>query len=360
MPDARVQDATGALTEAGRRAWALVGIVLVVAIALAVLSRVSVVLIAVGLALFPAAVLSPASLWLQRHRVPAAAAALLLMAALVGGLVLVGWLLAPRFAEQVPALSASLQEAFLDVQELLADRGLPLDVPDADQLGETALAGVGGAGSAVAQGLGLVTSAVHVVTGTLLLLVTLFFLLMDGPAIWRGIADLAPRRARRDLDAVGAQVWWTLGSYFRGQLLVALFDAVFIGIGLLLLGVPLALPLAVLVFLGALFPIVGTFVAGLLAVVVALADQGLVGALMVLALIVLVQQVEGNVLQPLIMSKVIALHPLVVLLAVSGGALAFGVLGAFLAVPVWACAARVVDHLRGRRPPAGPAADGAG
>ena len=360
MPEPRVHDPTGALTEAGRRAWALIGIVLVVVLVLAVLSRVSVVVIAFGLALFPAAVLSPASQWLQRRKVPGALAALLLMAGVLGGFALLVRLLAPRFAAEAPALVESLQEAFRDLQDLLSDGGLPFDVPELGDLGQSAVNGAGGAGGALGQGLGIVMSAVHTVTGTLILLVSLFFLLKDGPAIWRGVADLVPQRARRDVDQVGAQVWWTLGSYFRGQLLVALFDAVFIGIGLLLLGVPLALPLALLVFLGGLFPIVGAFISGLLAVLVALADQGLGTALLVLGLIVLVQQVESNVLEPFILSKVIALHPLAVLLAVSGGALAFGVLGAFLAVPLWACVARVVDHLRGRRPPAGPASEPAG
>ena len=359
MPRSRVPHPRAALIETGRRAWAVVGILLVIAVAVAVLSRASVVLIAAGLALFPAAVLSPASLWLQRHRVPGAVAALLLVLGLLGVFVLVAWVVWPRFADQVPALVASLRESLLDLQELIDEGAVPFAVPDLDELGQTALDGAGGASGVIGQGFGVVVSLVHVGTGVLILLVTLFFVLKDGPALWRGMADLAPARARGDLDRVGAQVWWTLGSYFRGQLLVALFDAVFIGLGLALLGVPLALPLAVLVFLGGLFPIVGAFVSGLVAVLVALADSGLGTALAVLALIVVVQQVESNVLEPIIMSKVIALHPLVVLLAVAGGALAFGVLGAFLAVPVWAAAARVVDHLRGRRPPAGPASEDA-
>jgi predicted PurR-regulated permease PerM len=350
------KDPTRAFTETGRRAWAFVGIAVALAIVAVVLSRFSVVLIAAGLALFPAAVLSPASLWLQRHRVPGAVAALLLMAAVFGFFALVVRLLAPRFMDQAPALVDSLQGSVRDLQDLLAEQDLVTTLPDPGDLGQTLLDGAGGAGGAVGQGLGVAVSFAHVVTGILILLVTLFFLLKDGPAIWRGIADLVPDRARRDVEQVGGQVWWTLGSFFRGQLLVALFDAVFIGLGLLVLGVPLALPLAVLVFLGGLFPIVGAFVSGLIAVLVALADQGLGKALLVLGLVVVVQQVESNVLEPLILSKVIALHPLVVLLAVAGGALAFGVLGAFLAVPLWAAAARVVDHLRGRRPPAGPAA----
>ncbi len=149
-------------------------------------------------------------------------------------------------------------------------------------------------------------------------------------------------------------LWWTLGAYFRAQMLVALVDAVAIGIGLVVLGVPLALPLAVLVFLGGFFPIVGAFVSGFVAVLVALADQGIGTALLVLGLVVLVQQAEGNLLEPLILSPVLRLHPFAVILAVTAGAVTSGVLGAFLAVPMAAIPARVVDYLRGRRPAAGP------
>jgi predicted PurR-regulated permease PerM len=152
-------------------------------------------------------------------------------------------------------------------------------------------------------------------------------------------------------------VWWTLGAYFRGQLLVAFFDAVLIGLGLLLLGIPLALPLTVLVFLGGLFPIVGAFVSGLLAVLVALASDGLTTALLVFALVVAVQQAESNLLEPLILAKVIALHPLVVILSITAGVVSFGILGAFLAVPFAAAVARIVDMVRGRTPTAGPGSE---
>lgn len=357
MPSPRVTNPRGALLEVGQRAWAVIAILLVLGIAVFVLSRFSVVLLAAGLALFPAALLSPLAEWLRARKVPGVVISLLLILGLFGVLALIVLLVVPRFSEEAPALVESLREAVVDLEQLVADGGLPIKVPELDQLRESALEGAGGAGGLVTSGFGVVIGLVHLVTGTLIAIVVLFFLLKDGSAIWRGITDLVPARARDDVEAAGAQVWWTFGAYFRGQLLVALFDAVFIGLGLLLLGIPLALPLAVLVFVGGLFPIVGAFVSGLIAVLVALADQGLTKALLVLALIVVVQQVESNVLEPLILSKVIALHPLVVVLAVSAGALGFGIVGAFLAVPLWAAAARVVDHVRGRRPPAGPAAE---
>jgi predicted PurR-regulated permease PerM len=357
MSSPRVTNPRGALLETGKRAWALIGILLVIGIAVFVLARFSVVLLAFSLALFPAALLSPLAEELRRRGMPGVLISLTLILGLFGVLALIVLLVVPRFSAEAPALMRSLREAVIDLEQLLAEGGLPIEIPELASLQESAFEGAGGADGLVTSGLGVVVGLVHLVTGTLIALVSLFFLLKDGSAIWRGITDLVPARGRADVEAAGAQVWWTFGSYFRGQLLVALFDAVFIGLGLLVLGIPLALPLAVLVFVGGLFPIVGAFVSGLIAVLVALADQGLTKALLVLLLIVVVQQVESNVLEPLILSKVIALHPLAVVLAVSGGALAFGIVGAFLAVPLWAATARVVDHLRGRRPPAGPAAE---
>jgi putative heme transporter len=198
---------------------------------------------------------------------------------------------------------------------------------------------------------------VDFLTAVVLMIVIVFFVLKDGGRLWRGVADLLPGRYRSTVDEAAGRIWWTLGAYFRGQLLVALVDAIFIGLGLWLLGVPLALPLAVLVFFGGLFPIVGAFVTGLLAVLVALASEGLTTALLVLGLVVLVQQAESNLLEPLILSKVIALHPLVIILSITAGVLSFGILGAFLAVPFAAGVARVIDMARGRTPTAGPGSD---
>jgi putative heme transporter len=355
--DARISDPSGALLTTGRRAWALLGIVGVLAVAAFVLSRFSLVLIAAGLALFPAALLSAPAEALRRRGVPGAligaGGVLFLYGAVVGTIAF----LVPRFAAEVPMLVEAVRDGLGRVDDLLAAGRLPVDAESLDDIGRQAMDAVGGADGLVGPGVEAARIALDAVIGIVLGSVALFFYLKDGSRIWRGFADLAPRRARRDLDIMTEQVWWTLGAYFRGQLLVALFDAVFIGLGLLLLGVPLALPLAVIVFLGGLFPIVGAFVSGLLAVLVAFADGGITTALLVLGLVVLVQQVESNLLEPLILSKVIALHPLPIVLAVTAGAGAFGLLGAFLAVPLWACTARVVDHLRGRRPPAGPASE---
>jgi putative heme transporter len=363
MSAARVPGTNDALLlRGGRRAWAAVGITGVLVLVFLLLREVSILVTPLVVAMFPAAVLTPVASWLKRKGVPGAVAALLLLLALLAVLGLGLWFVVPQFVGQVPELVDSVQEAFSDLEAFLA--GAPVPLPF--DIGDGGLAAAAqqavdsfdaGAGEVVGQGLDLVTRVVDLGTALLVFLVALFFYLRDGDRIWAGVTSLLPRTTRRHVRRASGQLWWTLGAYFRAQMLVALVDAVAIGIGLLVLGVPLALPLALLVFFGGFFPIVGAFASGIVAVLVALADQGLGTALLVLGLVLLVQQAEGNLLEPLIISPILQLHPFAVILAVSAGAVTYGVLGAFLAVPLAACLGRVVDYLRGRRPAAGPGSD---
>lgn len=342
---------------AGRVAWAAVGLLLVGYALAQVATAVSVVVTAFVLALFPAALLAPVVAWLTRRRVPSALAALLVVGAVLGALAALVRLVVPQFAAELPDIATAASEGLETLRQVLEDSSLPVDLGQLEEAARNAATSVA-SGDLLGRGLGAAFVVVNVLTGTILAIVTLFFLLKDGSRLWSGVADLLPERVRGDVDEMAGRVWWTLGAYLRGQLVVAVFDAVFIGLGLWLLGVPLPLSLALLVLLGALFPIVGAFVTGLLAVLVALAANGLTTALLVLLLILVVQQVEGNLLQPLILSKVIALHPLVIILSITAGAVSFGILGAFLAVPLTASVARVVDYVRGRTPDAGPGSKG--
>jgi predicted PurR-regulated permease PerM len=257
------------------------------------------------------------------------------------------------FAAQVGDLEAALSRGLDDLRDAVDWSRLPGSPDGPRELIGSATSALA-SGGVLDQGLAAAQTLLSVAAGLVLLIVTLFFFIKDGPRIGRALLEWVPSRHRRTASHLGLEVWWTLGAYLRGQLLVATVDAVFIGLGLWLLGVPLALPLAVLVFFGALFPIVGAFVSGLVAVLVALADAGLVTAILTLVLIVVVQQLEGNLLQPVIMGSIVALHPLVIILAVTGGGLLLGIVGAFLAVPTAAIVARIVDHVRGRDPAAGP------
>jgi predicted PurR-regulated permease PerM len=189
------------------------------------------------------------------------------------------------------------------------------------------------------------TTVGHVVAGFFLALFTLFFYLRDGGQIWSFLCRLLPRPARIPTARAGHYSWHTLVSYVRATVLVAFVDAVGIGIGLAILQVPLALPLAALVFLGAFIPVIGATLTGAVAVLVALVTQGPISALIVLGVVIAVQQLEGHVLQPLIMGRAVALHPLAVILAITTGVVTAGIIGGLVAVPLLAVLNTAVRYL---------------
>ena len=186
----------------------------------------------------------------------------------------------------------------------------------------------------VSGALSVSTTLGHVITGLVLALFATIFVLFDGRQMWSWIVRLFPRRARRALDGGGKAGWISLVQFVRAQILVASIDAVGIGLGAAVLGLPLAFPIAVLVFLGSFIPIVGAILTGAVAVFIALVYQGWLIALIMLGIVLLVQQVEGHYLQPKIMSTAVKLHPLAVVIAVAGGAMVAGISGALFAVPV--------------------------
>ena len=185
----------------------------------------------------------------------------------------------------------------------------------------------------------------HVLAGFFIVLFSTFFFLSDGDRIWAWVVRLSPRAARERVDSSGRVAWISLTQFVRATVIVAATDAILIGLGAAILGVPFSLAIGVLVFLGAFVPIVGATVAGTVAVLVALVDQGLVTALIMLAVVVGVQQLEGHVLQPFLMGRWVSVHPLAVILAIGAGVLTAGVAGALVAVPLAAAANAVVQHL---------------
>jgi len=197
--------------------------------------------------------------------------------------------------------------------------------------------------SAAATGVGSVMNGV--VTAVLAVFL-MFFLLKDGPRLLPWLARQLPGRLATDVPAVATRCWATLGSFVRSQAFVGALDAVFIGLGLWILGVPLVLPLAVLTFVGAFVPIIGALFAGFVAVLIALVFNGLTTALIVLAIIIVVQQLEGNVFQPILQSRGLGLHAAVVLLAVTLGGNLAGIAGALLAVPTAAMIAVTWSYVR--------------
>ena len=190
----------------------------------------------------------------------------------------------------------------------------------------------------------------RIVTGVALAVAMLYFVLRDGGDLWASILRRFPSNTRPAVDRAGRRAWGALGGFVRATAQVATVDALLIGVGLWLLGVPLAFALAVLVFMGSFVPYVGALASGLVAVLVGFADGGWELALAVLGLVVAVQFLEGTFLQPTIQSRSVHLHPAVVLLAVTAGGSLFGIAGAFLAVPVAAVVAAVHASLAAEEP----------
>ncbi|ALC06858.1 permease [Corynebacterium deserti GIMN1.010] len=317
--------------------WALRFIVLVIAgaIGLRMLGFIWVGLLPIILALLVCTVLWPPVKWLRDHKVPAALAVLITILgffAIIGGI----------FAAIAPSVSSQTREvidqATTGVQDLMSwVQGPPFNI-DVSQF-EAALndltAMLQSQSSTIASGVfsGLSTASSVLITFFVMLVLTFFFL-KDGPKFLPWMRSFTGENAGWHLTEVMTRTWNTLAGFIRAQALVSLVDAVFIGIGLLVLGVPMALALAVITFFAGFIPIVGAVSAGALAVIIALVTNGFTNALLVLVLILAVQQIEGNILSPFLQSKAMNLHAAVVLLSVTIGSTLFNIVGAFLAVPV--------------------------
>lgn len=286
------------------------------------------------LALIVATMLAPVVALGRRLGLPAALSTILTLILSFG-------LVVGVFAGLVPSISSQSREIFDQategvgqVRQWISGPPLNLDNAQVDEYLNTAISWLQGrsgeAAGALASGLGAVGSAL-VTLG--LMVVLLFFFLKDGPKFLPWLRRTTGRTVGRHLTEALTRMWTTLGGFIRTQAIVSAVDAVLIGIGLLVLQVPLALTLAVLTFIGGFIPIVGAVIAGGIAVLVALVTQGLTAALWVLGIVLAVQQIEGNVLQPMLQGRSMQMHPGIVLLAVAGGSTLFGIIGAFLAVP---------------------------
>jgi predicted PurR-regulated permease PerM len=201
--------------------------------------------------------------------------------------------------------------------------------------------------SIVTGALGVASTASHLAEGFFITMFSTFFFLYSGQRIWAWLLRMLPRAARSPLDAAARSGWVTLTYYVRATLIVAFVDGVGIGAGLALLGVPLALPLGVIVFLGAFIPVVGAVLTGLLAVLVALVANGPFTALAVLGVVIAVNQLEAHVMQPFLLGRAVSVHPLGVILAIATGASLAGIVGALFAVPVAAVANTMISSLAG-------------
>lgn len=315
--------------------WRFIVLAVAIGIAIWIVIQLKLLVIPLLVAILVAALLWPAFTWMLRHRVPrwiAIVVAVLVTLAIVSGLLwLVGWQIARQWSSVQERTVAGLAQ----FREYLISGPLHLTTEQIDDLLLQAGEFLQEQAELLWTGaLALGTTVGHVAAGALLALFILLCLLADGAGIWRWTVRLFPRNARVAVDGAGRAGWTTVVNYARTQLLVATIDAVGIGVGAALLGVPLAIPIGVFVFLGSFVPIVGAVVTGTLAVFLALVYNGPWIALWMLIVVLGVQQLEGHVLQPILMGAAVKVHPLAVVLVVAGGAMIAGIPGALFAVPI--------------------------
>lgn len=306
----------------------------------------------------------PPARFLRRHGWPPGLAASVVMVLFLAAAVGVAALIAVPVASQSGELATGVADGIDKVREWAA--GPPLNIDDDEITGalDSGMARLqDSVGSMVTTVVTGVSTVVNGVVTAVLALFLMFFFLKDGPKFLPWLARQLPGRLATDIPVVAARSWDTLGAFVRSQAFVGLLDAVFIGLGLWIVDVPLVLPLAVLTFVSAFVPVVGALFAGLVAVLIALVSNGPTDALIVLAVIIVVQQLEGNVFQPMIQSRGLGLHAAVILLAVTLGASLAGIVGSLLAVPIAALIAVVWNYVREQltdpepEPESDPAAD---
>ena len=329
--------------------WRLIVVAAAIGVGVWLVIQLKLLVIPLLVAILVTALLWPAFTWMLRHRVPRWLA---IVIAVVGTLAIVSgllWLVGWQIVRQWDSVQASTVAAMAQFRQYLIDGPLHLSAQQIDDLLAQGWALVQEQAELLWSGaLAIGTTIGHVATGGILALFILLTLLADGAGIWRWTLKLFPKKARPAADGAGRAGWITVVNYARTQLLVATIDAVGIGLGAALLGVPLAIPVAVLVFLGAFVPIVGAVVTGAVAVFLALVYNGPWIALWMLVVVLGVQQLEGHVLQPLLMGSAVKVHPLAVVLVVAGGAMIAGIPGALFAVPLAAFVNVVAVYLAER------------
>ncbi|RAV18239.1 AI-2E family transporter [Mycolicibacterium sp. GF69] len=317
--------------------WRLLVIFAALVILLWTVKRLEIIVVPVALATMLAALLMPAVDFLDRRGAPRGGAVALM---LLSGFAVVGGILTfvvSQFIEGAPELTVQVSRSIDGLRTWLVEGPLGLSREQIERAGDAAIEALQNNQERLTTGaLSTAGTVTEIVTGALLVLFTLIFLLQGGRNIFAFVTKIFPEGVRERVRDAGRAGFHSLIGYIRATFLVALVDAVGIGTGLAIMGVPLALPLASLVFLGAFIPLVGAVITGFLAVIVALIAKGAIYALITLGLIIAVQQLEGHVLQPLVMGRAVSIHPLAIVLVIAGGGVLAGIVGALLAVPVLA------------------------
>ncbi|MFF3907643.1 AI-2E family transporter [Streptomyces sp. NPDC001848] len=330
--------------EAGWRLLVLAGTVWIL---MQIISTVQLVVFAFVCALLITALLQPTVARLRRHGVPRGPATAL--TAILGFVImgLIGWFVTWQVMENIDSLSNQIQDGIDELRKWLLNSPFHVTDKQINQIAKNLREAIGAnADQITSTGLEGVQVIVEALTGILLTMFSTLFLLYDGRRIWEWTLKLVPAAARPGVAGAGPRAWRTLTAYVRGTVLVALIDAIFIGLGIYFLNVPMAVPLAVFIFLFSFIPLVGAVASGALAVLVALVTQGVFTAIMTLIVVLAVQQIEGHILQPFILGRAVRVHPLAVVLSVTAGGMIAGIGGAVVAVPLVAVTNTVVGYLR--------------
>jgi predicted PurR-regulated permease PerM len=326
--------------------WRLIVIGAGIYILLLVVGRVRVVVIPVIAGLLIAALINPFAQRLRRWGVPRIVSAFLALFTFLilaaGAAVGVGF----NAASEIPTVSDQVAAGIDKVHDYLTNGPLHLTQTQIDDLVAAIRRTVTeNRGELVSGVLSTASVAVELVTGALVTLFSTFFFVYDGDVIWNWIVGRFPLRAEERVRGAGRAAWATLTGYIRGTMIIALVDATSIAIGLVVVGVPLVAPLALLTFVGGFVPIVGAAVAGIASVLVTLVSKGFTDALIIAGVVLAVQQIEGHLLQPLVMRRAVKLHPLAIVIALSAGGVLAGIPGAIAAVPFVAVVNRVASYL---------------
>jgi predicted PurR-regulated permease PerM len=344
-PSAAVPWGMRVAAEAGWRLLVLAGVIWVL---MKIVSTISLLIVAFSAGLLITALLQPTVARLRRIGLGRGLATAITF---IGGFVimgLVGWFVVWQVMENLDTLTAKVQDGIQELKSWALNGPFHVSEDQINDIAQNLSDWIGdNSKELTSAGIEGVTVILEFLSGALLAMFVTLFLLYDGRRIWNWTLKFVPSAARDGVAGAGPRAWATLTGYVRGTVIVALIDAVFIGIGLYFLDVPMAVPLAVFIFLFAFVPIVGAVTSGALAVVVALVTDGVVTALLALAVVLAVQQIESHILQPFILGRLVRVHPLAVVLAVTGGSLIAGIPGAVVAVPLVAVINTAVGYLRG-------------
>lgn len=319
-----------------------------------VLLRLRLVFVPAIVALLLTAILAPAVRLLQRIRVPRLGATWIVFAMSIAAFAAMGWLFGAMLNDELGD-GSQWAEILDEIRNWLQTGPLDLSESQVEDLEEFIRDAIVGGLAAVDAG--RIRQVFDVVAGLLIALVLAFFFVKDGPSMWTwSVRHFHPKR-REVVDTAGQAAFSSLSAYMRGVAITGVVDAVFIGVGLVIIGVPLALPLAIITFFGAFFPIIGATVAGALAAVVALVTLGTTEAILVVLLTLAVQQIESEIIMPVVMARQVKLHPAAILAALTAGGAIAGIVGAFVAVPIAAMITAASAAMREQRARSGDPPD---